>query len=66
MPVLGTVPPVAVQGTKAILNYSCGRSIEDGLAFAAAHNAGALQTGDIAAAARALMKGLPLPPFKDL
>jgi len=63
---MAVLSPVAVQGTKAILNFSAGRTVEDGLAFAAAHNAGALQTGDIAAAARALMKGGPLPPFKDL
>jgi len=63
---MAALSPVAVQGTKAIMNFSQGRTVEDGLAFAAAHNAGALQTRDIAAAAGAAMQGLPPALFRDL
>ena len=38
--------PVAVQGTKEILNWSWSRSTEDGLRYTAVWNAAALQSGD--------------------
>ncbi|KAF3917848.1 hypothetical protein ABW20_dc0106051 [Dactylellina cionopaga] len=39
--------PVAVQGSKELLNYSVDHSVEDGLRYTAAWNPGALQTVDI-------------------
>ncbi|KAK6539068.1 hypothetical protein TWF694_010609 [Orbilia ellipsospora] len=39
--------PVAVQGSKELLNYSVDHSVEDGLRYTAAWNPGALQTTDI-------------------
>ena len=54
---IAALSPVAVAGTKAQLNYSRGRPVADGLAFAAAWNGGALQTGDVAVSAARLMGG---------
>jgi enoyl-CoA hydratase/carnithine racemase len=54
---IAALSPVAVSGTKAQLNYSRGRPVADGLAFAAAWNSGMLQTGDIAVSAARLMGG---------
>lgn len=45
--------PVAVQGTKELLNWSRDRSVEDGLRYTAVWNSAALQTNDTAAAIRA-------------
>jgi len=42
--------PVAVMGTKEILNYSKDHSTEDGLRYTAIWNAGMLQTADIKSA----------------
>ncbi|KAG0123497.1 ClpP/crotonase-like domain-containing protein [Tuber indicum] len=39
--------PVAVQGTKAIVNWSVDRTVADGLAYTQAWNAAALQTEDV-------------------
>ena len=39
--------PVAVQGTKHLMDYSREHSTEDGLRYTATWNAGMLQTGDI-------------------
>ena len=47
--------PVAVQGTKELLNFSWGRSVEDGLRYTAVWNGAALQTGDVE---RAMMAGM--------
>ncbi|KAL8682027.1 MAG: hypothetical protein Q9186_001903 [Xanthomendoza sp. 1 TL-2023] len=39
--------PVAVQGTKELLNWSRGRSVEDGLRYTAVWNAAMVQTEDV-------------------
>ncbi|KAL8933268.1 MAG: hypothetical protein Q9216_006439 [Gyalolechia sp. 2 TL-2023] len=45
--------PVAVQGTKELLNWSRDRSVEDGLRYTAVWNSAALQTRDTGAAMKA-------------
>ncbi|KAI4125570.1 MAG: hypothetical protein LQ338_004174 [Usnochroma carphineum] len=45
--------PVAVQGTKELLNWSRDRSVDDGLRYTAVWNSVALQTNDTGAAMRA-------------
>lgn len=40
--------PVAVQGTKELLNYCRDRSVDEGLRYTAVWNGAALQTGDVA------------------
>lgn len=52
---IAALSPVAVQGTKANLNWSRDRTVADGLAFQAAWSAAALQTQDIPAAVSAAM-----------
>lgn len=47
--------PVAVQGSKYLLNQGEGRPVADGLAMAAVWNAAMLQTGDLGVAAEAGM-----------
>jgi len=47
--------PVAVWGTKELLNYSRDRGVEDGLRYTAVWNAAALQTVDVQSA---LLSGL--------
>ena len=47
--------PVAVQGTKEILEWSRDRTVDDGLRYTAVWNAAALQTGDVA---EAMSKGM--------
>jgi len=44
--------PVAVQGTKEIINFSVDHTVETGLRYTAAWNSGALQTDDVAAAVK--------------
>lgn len=48
--------PVAVQGTKEILEWSRDRSVEDGLKYTAVWNGAMLQTGDVARAMGAGMR----------
>lgn len=48
--------PVAVQGTKEILDFSRDRSVEDGLKYTAAWNAAMLQTSDVERAMKAGLK----------
>lgn len=48
--------PVAVQGTKEILNWSWNRSVEDGLRYTRVWNSAALQSDDVKAAMTAGMK----------
>ncbi|KAF7589158.1 hypothetical protein BBP40_004687 [Aspergillus hancockii] len=57
--------PVAVQGTKEILNWSRDRSVEDGLRYTSVWNSAALQTGDVSAA---LLSGIQKrkPTFEKL
>jgi delta(3,5)-delta(2,4)-dienoyl-CoA isomerase len=57
--------PVAVQGTKEILNYSRDHSVQDGLRYTSVWNSAALQTQDVSAA---LLSGLQkrAPTFEKL
>ncbi|KAJ5155127.1 Crotonase core [Penicillium coprophilum] len=57
--------PVAVQGTKEILNYSRDHSVQDGLRYTRVWNSAALQTQDVSAA---LLSGLQkrIPTFEKL
>ncbi|KAJ5293595.1 hypothetical protein PENANT_c002G03861 [Penicillium antarcticum] len=57
--------PVAVQGTKEILNYSRDHSVQDGLRYTSVWNSAALQTQDVSAA---LLSGLQkrTPTFEKL
>ena len=57
--------PVAVQGTKELLNWSRDHSVQDGLRYTGVWNSAALQTGDVASA---LMSGLEKrkPTFEKL
>ncbi|KAK0568677.1 hypothetical protein OC861_001679 [Tilletia horrida] len=47
--------PVAVAGSKAILNYSRDHPVEDGLAFTAIWNAAMVQTEDVPIASQAIL-----------
>ena len=49
--------PVGVQGTKELLGWSWDRSVEDGLRYTAAWNAGMVQTGDMLQAVSAGKEG---------
>ena len=57
--------PVAVYGTKEILNWSRDRPVDDGLKYTAIWNAGMLQTSDVK---RAMLSGLQKrkPTFEKL
>ncbi|CAI7615249.1 unnamed protein product [Penicillium palitans] len=57
--------PVAVQGTKEILNFSRDHSVQDGLRYTSVWNSAALQTQDVSAA---LLSGLQKrsPTFEKL
>jgi enoyl-CoA hydratase len=57
--------PLAVAGAKMSLNYSRGRTVEEGLRHVALWNAGALVGADLAAAVKARLDGTP-PEFSDL
>lgn len=48
--------PVAVQGTKNILNEAWGRSVAENLNYTAVWNAAMLQTGDVASAMTGSLK----------
>jgi delta(3,5)-delta(2,4)-dienoyl-CoA isomerase len=47
---VGGKSPVAVLGTKELLNYGRGRTVEDGLGYTAVWNAAMLQTEDVGVA----------------
>ena len=49
-------PPLVVQGTKQVMNWSRDRSVEDGLAYVASHNAAMLQSNDLTEAFMAFME----------
>ena len=57
--------PVAVQGTKELVNYSRDHGVEEGLRYTAVWNAAMLQTGDVR---DAMMSGLEkrVPKFSKL
>lgn len=57
--------PLAVAGAKMSLNYSRGRTVEEGLRHVALWNAAALVSADLAAALEARL-GKTVPEFKDL
>ncbi|MFL6857595.1 MAG: enoyl-CoA hydratase, partial [Allosphingosinicella sp.] len=57
--------PLAVAGAKLSLNYSRGRTVEEGLRHVAMWNAGALVSADLAAAVKARLDGTA-PEFPDL
>ncbi|KAK3180242.1 hypothetical protein Dsin_032745, partial [Dipteronia sinensis] len=57
--------PVAVQGTKNILDAAWGRTVEDNLNYTAVWNAGMLQTADIPTALGAA-KSKQAPLFSKL
>jgi enoyl-CoA hydratase/carnithine racemase len=57
--------PLAVAGAKMSLNYSRGRTVEEGLRHVAMWNAGALVSADLAAAAQARLAKTE-PKFDDL
>jgi len=52
-------PPLAVQGTKAVLAAGDGRTVEEGLDYVATWNAGALPTSDLAEAVAAFSEKRP-------
>ncbi|KAF7117335.1 hypothetical protein CNMCM5793_006084 [Aspergillus hiratsukae] len=62
---MATKSPVAVQGTKEILNFSRDHSVQDGLRYTAVWNSAMLQTKDVSAA---LLSGLKkrTPTFEKL
>src|SRR6185436_9589070 len=51
--------PLAVQGTKRVLRYCEGKSVEDGLAYVATWNAAFLQSDDLAEAMAAFFQKRP-------
>jgi enoyl-CoA hydratase/carnithine racemase len=57
--------PLAVAGAKMSLNYSRGRTVEEGLRHVAMWNAGALVSADLTAAVRARL-AKEVPEFGDL
>ena len=57
--------PLAVAGAKMSLNYSRGRTVEDGLRHVAMWNAGALVSADLTEAVKARL-GKSTPKFGDL
>ena len=62
---LASKSPVAVQGTKNILDAAWGRTVEDNLNYTAVWNAGMLQSSDVQ---RAMLSGLQkrTPTFEKL
>jgi Delta3,5-Delta2,4-dienoyl-CoA isomerase len=63
--VLASKSPVAVMGTKEIINFSRDRTVEDGLRYTSAWNAAMLQTDDVS---KAVMAGMAksTPTFEKL
>ncbi|PGH00344.1 delta(3,5)-Delta(2,4)-dienoyl-CoA isomerase [Blastomyces parvus] len=63
--VMASKSPVAVQGTKELLNWSRDHSVQDGLRYTGVWNSASLQTSDIQ---RALLSGLEkrVPTFEKL
>ncbi|WKX96170.1 hypothetical protein Q1695_012542 [Nippostrongylus brasiliensis] len=58
--------PVAVQGTKVVLNYSRDHTVDEGLNFVATWNQSQLMTEDIAKSGLAVLTKSPAPPFSKL
>ena len=57
--------PLAVAGAKMSLNYSRGRTVEEGLRHVALWNAGALVSADLTAAVQGRLSK-QVPEFRDL
>ncbi len=55
-------PPLTVRGVKQVLDYSAGKSVDDGLAYVASWNAAFLASEDLAEAATAFAQKRP-PKF---
>ena len=55
--------PLAVQGTKRVLRYCEGKSVEDGLAYVATWNAAFIQSDDLGEAMAAFFEKRP-PAFR--
>jgi enoyl-CoA hydratase len=62
---IATKSPLAVAGAKMSLNYSRGRTVEEGLRHVALWNAGALVSADLTAAIQGRLSK-EAPEFKDL
>ncbi|KHJ92885.1 hypothetical protein OESDEN_07213 [Oesophagostomum dentatum] len=58
--------PVAVQGTKIVLNYSRDHTVEEGLRFVATWNQSQLMTEDITKSVVAAITKSPTPPFAKI
>ncbi|GMS94129.1 hypothetical protein PENTCL1PPCAC_16304, partial [Pristionchus entomophagus] len=58
--------PVAVQGTKVVLNYARDHIVDESLRYVAMWNMSQLQTDDIPASAAAMMSKGPKPIFPKL
>jgi len=58
--------PVAVQGTKELLNWSRDHTVQDGLRYTGAWNSAAVQTEDIGAALQAGLQKRKTPTFEKL
>jgi enoyl-CoA hydratase len=52
-------PPLTVRGVKDVLDFGAGRSVADGLAYVAAHNAAFLASEDLGEAMAAFMEKRP-------
>ncbi|MEA3032501.1 MAG: enoyl-CoA hydratase [Sphingomonadales bacterium] len=63
--IIAAKSPLAVAGAKMSLNYSRGRTVEEGLRHVALWNAGALVSADLAAAVQGRLSKT-IPEFKDL
>jgi enoyl-CoA hydratase len=55
-------PPLTGRGVKQVLDYSAGKSVDDGLAYVASWNAAFLASEDLAEAASAFAQKRP-PTF---
>jgi enoyl-CoA hydratase len=63
--IIAAKSPLAVAGAKMSLNYSRGRTVEEGLRHVALWNAGALVSADLTAAVQGRLSK-QVPEFKDL
>ncbi|GMR35163.1 hypothetical protein PMAYCL1PPCAC_05358 [Pristionchus mayeri] len=63
---IATSSPVAVQGTKIVLNYARDHPVDESLRYVALWNMSQLQTNDIAESAMAVMTKGPKPNYSKL
>lgn len=64
--IIATSSPVAVQGTKIVLNYARDHPVDESLRYVAMWNMSQLQTDDIAESAVAVMTKGPKPNYSKL